>query len=78
MQDSDVPISSAQMQAAINQIAKASDAARLTPLAKIVESAMDVETNAELDRREVIVKIETFDPRKQKSQARVRNASTDR
>ncbi len=76
LQDSDVPVSSAQLQAARRQTGDGGENTRLSPLARILRDSLGVETNAALDRRELIVKAETYDPRKTGTQKRFRDAAT--
>ncbi len=73
--DSDVPVSSAQLQKARDRIRTAGEDARLPPLSAILRHSLEVESGATLDRRELTVRIETYDPRKAGTRERAGNAA---
>ncbi|MEE9389190.1 MAG: ATP-binding cassette domain-containing protein [Paracoccaceae bacterium] len=77
LQDSDAPIGAAQLDKA-QQAAKEPDTtSRLSPLASIISKSMDVEASAELERRRLLVKIETLDLREEPSHVRDQNVKSE-
>lgn len=74
-QDSDAPIGSVQLSKAQDVIDSSDGNNRLTPLASIISNSLSFEASAEMERRRLLVKIETTDPRKK--QHLHRGKSTD-
>ncbi len=64
IQDSDPPISAAQLDKARQSIEDPDGDSRLTPLALIIGSSLSVDASSELDQRKILVKVATIDPRK--------------
>ncbi|MEM1236793.1 MAG: ATP-binding cassette domain-containing protein [Pseudomonadota bacterium] len=62
-------VSSGQMQLAHREAAEARETARLSPLAKVINMAEEVEQELADNRRVITVKIATYDPRKAKAKA---------
>ncbi len=60
-------VSSGQMQLAHREVAEGAVGSRLSPLAKVIQLAEDVEQELQDNRRVMTVKIATYDPRKSRT-----------
>ena len=63
MQDGDAPLTSAQISRAREELQRQGQGTRLSPLATILGTAAEIETNADFEQRLLTVKFETYDPR---------------
>ncbi len=70
LQDRDGPISAVQLEKARAEASATEATARLSPLAAIVRASLNIETTVEMDRRVLVAKVETYDPRLAKSMKR--------
>ena len=64
LQDGDAPVTSSTLQKAELESNTPQQGKRLSPLGSIIQNCSEIEAGADLDRRVLSVKIETFDPRK--------------
>lgn len=69
MTDLDVPVSTGQLQRAREEADATENNWRVSPLAAVMRSCLTVEATVEMDRRMILAKLETYDPRKSAKEA---------
>lgn len=74
MTDEDAPLTSAQLEKARAEAEESEPGARLSPLATVYRSCLDVEATVEMDKRVLTAKVETYDPRLIAGQRRASHA----
>jgi len=75
LEDGGVPVSSAQLQNARRQLAKGERNARKSPLAVVLRESIEIEVSSQLDKRQLTVRIATYDPRKSAAQGAGQDAA---
>lgn len=69
MTDQDVPVSTGQLQRAREEADAKETNWRVSPLAAVMRACVSVEASVEMDRRVLLAKLETYDPRKSETEA---------